>query len=74
MNIQFTSPIFYCPTYEDIFYQRISSLPTYKSIKLVKGQLSLELNELDKETVRQLTDIFSYWDIEPSRLLENYKD
>ena len=75
MTIKFPSPIFYCSTYEDIFYQRISSLPAYQSIKLEAGQFLLELGEtVDKESIRQLKDIFNYWNIETSLLstLDNY--
>ena len=71
MIIKFPSPVFYCSTYEDIFYQRISSLPAYLSIKLETGQFLLELTQnVDKESTLQLKDIFNYWNIDCSLLID----
>jgi hypothetical protein len=71
-RITFKRPIFLCNTHKEIFFGRLRTLPAHNAVLGTDIDITLLLNEpVDKQTIKDLTNIFNHWGIDSSTLNHN---
>lgn len=69
-NISFEGPVLFASTYEDQFFDWLSLLPEFQSIRGTGTNLDLRLSQpVQPETTRQLLVIFRRWHLDIAPLL-----